>query len=246
MAGRGRALVAVPVVLTIVLPVMMARGPPFVVTEMLPVVVPDGLSGAHVLSEGISRLRHRALMPGRRIFRKRSHGLVVNNSLQIHPQLFHCLETFGGNVVTALALHLFFLHPPQLFGGFHKYTPQSKGIHRANAAFFRVFGFHMTPFRGCGIGLLSKFSGLRKFRGQSCSIGEKRPAGKIFDLAPVLELEIVLYSSPAREARRFIRAGGFLANLSARGDSPAAHHLLVAQQVGFIVHIDAGANVIGH
>lgn len=145
-AGLGGALVAVPVVGTIVLPVMMARRPPFVMTKMLPVVVPEGLARPGVMSEGISGLRHRAFMPRRDIFRKRRHGFVVNHSLQIHSQFFHFRETLGSDVVTPLALLLFFVHPTQLFSGFDKYTPQSKGIHRTNAAFFRVFGFHMTPF----------------------------------------------------------------------------------------------------
>jgi hypothetical protein len=157
--------VAVPVVGTILVPVMLACGVAFVLAEMLPLVLPgllafvmpDVLARPHVLGGGIPRLRHRALVPGWNVLRKRRHGLVVNNLLQVHPQLFHFRETFGRNVISALALLLFFVHPPQFLGGFDEDPSQSKGIHRADAGFFRVFGFHLTPSQGCGTACFPSF-----------------------------------------------------------------------------------------
>jgi len=196
-----------PISMTIMRPVLAARRRISVARSRAGVVGKRNLLARRlkfVPRDRIPRLGDRALMAGRDIFRKGSHGLVVNNPLQVQPQLLHLRETFGRNVVTALALLLFFLHPSQFFGRFDKYAPQRKGIHRANAVFFRVFGFHMTPLPGCGDGMLSMFYNLRKFRGQTCAYGEKRPAGRFFGRAPVLELEFVLYPSPACEARRFL------------------------------------------
>lgn len=141
-----------PVVWPIVLPVMRTCGAAFILAEVLPLVMPgvlsifmpDVLPRPQMLGRGIPRLRHRALVPGWNVLRKGRHGLVVDNPLQVQSQLLHFRKTFGCNVIPALPLLLFFVHPPQFFGGFDEDPSQSKGVHWADAGFFCVFGFHLA------------------------------------------------------------------------------------------------------
>src|SRR5579859_6456676 len=128
-------------------------------------------------------LRVRTLMAGRNIIRKRRHGPVVRDPLQIHPQFLHLGETFGGDEVTTLAFHEIFFHPPQFFGGLNEHVAQGKGIDWSNAVLLRLFGFHAAPFRGYGKSSLPKLPCLYFFQNAVISARRKSQAGISFGFA---------------------------------------------------------------
>ncbi len=51
---------------------------------------------------------------------------------------------------------------------------------------------------------------------------------------------------PARLALSNIPWDRTLADFTASGDAPAAHHLLIAKEKNLVVHVDAGADVVGN
>ena len=172
---------------------------------------------------------------------------IEQHAFDIHAQLGHFFKTLGRDVVLPVTFRLVFFDPLQFLGSFNKDTADSERINRSETVLFITLGSHSAPLVDDG-----KIPGLFRFRLKDslAPIKQQVPGGAQGNAHPyATELKNAwqdfIISCKAGMRAEF-NCPKSLPHFSTRGNFPGSLHLPLAYQEHLIVHIDAGADVIGN